>query len=84
MEISSYASEIHICTVEMDSSFGRYLSALCCVEIINTCEKRVLYCTAIGAVSLELEYHITEMAKIVVSFAFQLARLINRMMRGRY
>ena len=91
MEINSYAPEIDIHTTQMDSSFGRYWSISCCGEIINTCKEigsyhkeTVLYYTEIGAVSLELEYHIMEMVKIVVSFAFQLARLMNRMMRGRY
>ena len=36
MEIESYASEIDICTTEMDSSFGRYWSTSFCVQIIIT------------------------------------------------
>ena len=43
-----------------------------------------LQCTEIGVVSSELEYCTTEMDIVVVSFAFQVARLMNRMMRGRY
>ena len=91
MEISSYASEIDISTAEMDISFGIYWNTSFCAEIINTCKEigsyhreTVLYCTEIGTVSLELEYCTTEMAKMVVSFAFQLARPMDRMMRGRY
>ena len=56
------------------------------MEISNTFEKIGSYhreigldCAEMGAVSLELEYHIMEMAIIVVSFAFQIARLMNRM-----
>ena len=43
-----------------------------------------MYCEEIGAVSSQLEYHTMEVVIIVVSFAFQLARQMNRMMRGRY
>ena len=57
MEIGSYASEIDICTAEIDSSFGRYWRTSYCMEISNTCEgigsycrETVLYCTEIGVV----------------------------------
>ena len=87
----SYATKINICTSEMDSSFGIYWSTSFCTEISHACEEVgsdhreiVLCCTEIGAVSLELEYCTMEMDVIGVSFAFQLARLMNRMMRGRY
>ena len=61
------------------------------MKISNTCEKigyycreTVLYCIEISAVLSEFEYLTMEIVMIVVSFAFQLARLMNRMMRGRY
>ena len=41
-----------------------------------------LYSVEIGTVTSEMDYHTSEMVIIVVSFALQLARPMNRMMRG--
>ena len=86
MEISSYASDIDICTAEMDSSFGRYWNTSFCIDINNTCKETgsycretVLYFAEISVVSSELEYHTMEMVIIIVLFVFQIARLMNRM-----
>ena len=54
-----------------------------CEEIGSYCVEKVLYCAKIGAVSSELEYCTMKMVIIEVSFTFQLARPMNRMMRGR-